>query len=167
MRQASLEAAKKAGDAKTKARTDALDAMKAKDEGLQKLDNSAPTGMPPPTGTTEASDAVKGVSGEAKVQGKSDEVPETGGHGEEEVLEGVGLAENESVGEGVPSAKEVETMANRSILEDKSHAGATGDGGLDSKPAVSANDDGENLLGKRTQEQDAADGTEAGTSVAD
>ncbi len=184
MRQAGLEAAKKAGDAKAKARTEALESLKAKDSGLQKLDNSAPTGMPPPSGTTEASNAIKGETGEAKVAGKADEVPTTE---ETEVLEGKGQTAE------ILTSTEAEAAANESILEDKSHIvlvgqGRTPDGGTPRsemseegyealkkaesagsgfKQSISATDEGEELPGKRTQEQGAADGGEAGNSVAD
>ena len=80
MRQAGFEAAKKAGDAKFKARAGALQASKADSqtptpETLQKLDNSGPTGMPPPSGTTEAAEAIKPESGETSAEGKADGVP--------------------------------------------------------------------------------------------
>ena len=184
MRQAGFEAAKKAGDAKTKARTDALDSMKAKNTGLQKLDNSGPTNMPPPSGSTEAKEAVKGESGVTKVEGKADKVPAAS---KSEVLEGKGQAEQ------VPTSKEADAAANESILEDKSHIvlvgqGQTPEGGTPQserseecyeasnevesggsglRQVVSATDEGEALPGKRTQEQDATDGAEVGTSVAD
>lgn len=184
MRQAGFEAAKKAGDAKTKARTDTVEAMKAKNPVLQKLDNSGPTGPPPPSGNTEAGDAIRGESGEANVEGKADDVSATE---EAEVLEGKGLATV------IPTSKEAEAAANESILEDKSHivlAGhgqtpegltpsseqseadyeelkrvETGKSGL--SQVMSATDKGEDLPGKRTQEQGAADGGEVGISVAD
>ena len=184
MRQAGLEAAKKAGDAKTKARTDLLNSMKARDGSLQKLDNSGPAGMPPPSGSTEAGDAIKGDSTGAKVAGKADEVPSTE---EAEELEGKGQADE------IPTAQEANSAANASILEDKSHivlAGhgrtpegvtpnseisevdyeglkRTDTGGSSLRQMVSATDDAEELPGKRTQEQGAAEGEEAGISVAD
>ena len=77
MRQAGFEAAKKAGDAKAKARTDYMAAAKAQNPDLRKLDNSGPTGMPPPSGTTEASEATKGESRDSNVAGKADDVPAT------------------------------------------------------------------------------------------
>ena len=181
MRQAGFEAAKKAGDAKTKAPTEFLDSMKAKDSGLQKIDTSSPTSIPPPSGSTEAADMIKGNSGQEKLESKADEVPATG---EAEVLEGTGQAE------AIPTSKEAEAAANESILEDKSHIVLVGHGqtpvagtpqsetfdeslkrvdsaGSGLKQAISATDEGEDLPGKRTQEQEAADGGEVGTSVAD
>ena len=80
MRQAGFEAAKKAGDAKAKARTDALAVAQEKSEAsedLKKLDNSGPTGMPPPTGTTEAEDARAPDTAGAGIASNADEVPTT------------------------------------------------------------------------------------------
>jgi len=116
MRQAGFEAAKKAGDAKSKARTDALDAAKAKQGSLEKLDNSGSTGMPPPSGTTEAMDAIAGESGEAKVEGKADEVPIT-----EDMVGGGGMisATGLELGGEVASSKEVDESANKSISRDE------------------------------------------------
>ena len=74
MRQLGFEAAKKAGEAKSKARSETLEAAKAKNPELQKLDNSGPTGMPPPSGTTEVADALKGENGEAAMEGNADTV---------------------------------------------------------------------------------------------
>lgn len=186
MRQAGFEAAKKAGDAKAKARTDALDSMKAKDEGLQKLDNSGPTSIPPPSGTTEASDAIKGSSSGANIESKADCVPTTD---DPEVLEGKGQATD------IPTSKEAEAAANESILQDKSHVVLMGHGqtpvegsprseifeGMDDtlkkvesagsglRQSTSATDEAEEsaMGGKRTQEQGAAEGDEVGRSVGD
>jgi hypothetical protein len=46
-------------------------------EALAKLDNSAPSGVPPPTGATEAQDAIAPETGDATVVSKADELPET------------------------------------------------------------------------------------------
>lgn len=75
MRQAGFEAAKKAGDAKAKARAEALETSRLKSAELQKLDNSGPTGMPPPSGSTEAEEAKKPDNGETSVDGLADKVP--------------------------------------------------------------------------------------------
>ena len=236
LRQAGFEAAKKANDAKTKARQDALAAAKSKDDELQKLDNSGPTGMPPPSGITEAADAKEPETAGA-VESKADEVPVTGeGSTEEvedatkedhegiqvdkarekstsnpittgeseEVLEGTGQAEPPAPpaqdipsiapppsSEDVPSAADVEAAANESILKDKSHIVLAGKEGDRTPPAeradlgkeqervepsqvgetplkeVTATDEAQDLPGKKTQEQEAAEGAEAGTSVAD
>ena len=184
MRQAGFEAARKAGDAKSKARADALDAMKAKDDNLKKLDKSAPSGMPPPSGTTEAEEAMKGGKGEVSMEAKADDVSATP---EAEVYEGKGL------GEQIPTSKEAEAAANESILEDKSHIVLVGQGqtpiggspvsevseegyealkrvesgGTGLRQMISATDEGEGLPGKKTQHQGAGEAGEAGTSVAD
>lgn len=55
MRQAGLEAAKKAGEAKSQARAKVSGESKASSDALKKLDNSTAAGLPPPTGKTEAS----------------------------------------------------------------------------------------------------------------
>ena len=73
MRQVSLEAAKKAGDAKADARAELLEANKT----LKKTDTSAP--IPPPTGTTKASSAIAPETGSATVQSKADNVPPVSG----------------------------------------------------------------------------------------
>ena len=237
LRQAGFEAAKKANDAKTKARQDALAAAKSKDERLQKLDSSGPTGMPPPSGTTEASDAKEPETSGAVVESKADKVPVTGeGATEEveaatsegsenlemaeagktstssptrtdeseEVLEGTGQAEPPAPpaqdapsiapppsSDDVPSAAVVEAAANESILKDKSHIVLVGREADRTPPSeradsgkeqvaeetktvgetplreVTATDEAQDMPGKKTQEQEAAEGEEAGTSVAD
>ncbi|KAF6220360.1 hypothetical protein HO133_003492 [Letharia lupina] len=111
MRQAGFEAARKAGDAKSKARAEALQASKAQadtptSETLQKLDNSSPTGMPPPSGATEAGEALKPETGNTSAEGNADDVPVT--------EEGKGEAEEEGKnsnvhGLGAMDADKVET----------------------------------------------------------
>ena len=237
LRQAGFEAAKKANDAKTKARQDALAAAKSKHDGLQKLDNAGPSGMPPPSGITEAADSKEPETAGAVVESKADEVPVTGegsteevedatkedhegiqvdkarekstnnpiATGEpEEVLEGTGQAEPPAPpaqdipsiapppsSDDVPSAADVEAAANESILKDKSHIVLAGKEGDRTPPAeradlgkeqervepnqvgetplkeVTATDEAQDLPGTKTQEQEAAEGAEAGTSVAD
>lgn len=237
LRQAGFEAAKKANDAKTKARQDALAAAKSKDEGLQKLDNSGPTGMPPPSGTTEAADAKEPETAGAVMESKADKVSVTGEgateevgtgtkeenegirttevgktstsnatstEGSEEVLEGRGQAEPQAPSaqvipsiapppssHDIPSAAVVEAAANESILKDKSHIVLVGREADRTPPSeradlgkeqvteesktvgetplreVTATDEAQDLPGKKTQEQEAAEGAEAGTGVAD
>ena len=229
LRQAGFEAAKKATDTKTKARKDALEAAKVKDESLQQLDNSGPVGMSPPMGTTEAKDAKEPETAGAKVEGKAEEVPTTGDRATEvdeevpsakeaeeganksiltdgsEVLEGTGQAEppappsqdipslaSPPQADEVPSASEVEATANVSIAKDKSHIVLVGKREEDRTPPneredagepeakeetkavggtplkqVTARDEAQDLSGKKTQEQEAAKGEEAGNSVAD
>lgn len=147
MRQAGFEAAKKAGDAKAKARTDAIAAAKARLEAsvnLKKLDNSGPTGMPPPTGTTAAEDVKAPETAGANVESKADDVPTTveakaekamaesarevtqeagaTAGGEEAVTKEPGKAEE------IPSAHEAEESANKSILSDESEEVLEGTG---------------------------------------
>lgn len=57
MRQAGLEAAKKASDAKSQVRTKAFEDSEASKDAVKKLENSTSPGMPAPSGTTEASSA--------------------------------------------------------------------------------------------------------------
>lgn len=70
MRQAGFEAAKKAGEARSQARAKAFGDSKASNDALKKLDNSTVTGLPPPTGTTEANSAkapeTRSSTGESK-----------------------------------------------------------------------------------------------------
>ena len=133
MRQAGFEAAKKAGDAKAKARAEALQASKPRadplsSETLQKLDHSGPTGMPPPSGTTEAEEAIKPGTGNTSAEGKADDVPVTE-EGKREAEEeskkpnvyGVGaIVANNAEPKGkemeIPSSKEAEESANESII---------------------------------------------------
>jgi hypothetical protein len=126
LRQAGFEAAKKATDAKSKARKDALEAAKAKDDSLQKLNNSGPTGMPPPSGITEAEDAIEPETAGAKVEGKADRVPVTG--------DGVTEAEDK-----VPSAKKAEKGANTATMDDQSEEVLEGIGQAE-PPAATAQD---------------------------
>lgn len=116
MRQAGFEAAKKAGDAKSKARAEALQSSKARTdtlntETLQKLDNAGPTGMPPPSGTTDAVEAMKPETGSTSAEGRADNVPVT--------EEGEGKAEEEGETDGkemkMGNSKEAKESANKTI----------------------------------------------------
>ena len=145
MRQAGFEAAKKAGDAKSKARAEALQASKAQSdtpssETLQKLDHSGPMGMPPPSGTTEAGEASKAETGITSVQGNADHVPlteegkrETEKEGKKSNAHGLGMTESDdaktrSKGTESPSSKEVEDSATKSIIADSSEEVLEGKG---------------------------------------
>lgn len=57
MRQAGLEAAKKAGDVKSQARAKGLGLSEASNDAVRKLNDSTAPGVPPPSGTTEAASA--------------------------------------------------------------------------------------------------------------
>ncbi|MCJ1311371.1 hypothetical protein MMC25_005042 [Agyrium rufum] len=74
MRQASAAAAKKANEPKSQ-RTQPTATKISFSDDVSKLDNSGPTGMPPPSGTTEAAGAMKPETGAANVQSKADQVP--------------------------------------------------------------------------------------------
>lgn len=111
MRQAGFEAAKKAGDAKSKARAEALQSSRVQadtlnSETLQKLDSSGPTGMPPPSGTAEAVEAMKPETGSTSAEGKADNVPVTE-EGKKEVEED-GMEQNVQGSEAIVAGK-VET----------------------------------------------------------
>ncbi|KAL9102178.1 MAG: hypothetical protein Q9163_002652 [Psora crenata] len=126
MRQAGLEAAKKAGDAKKKARTDALEATIAEGSGLGKLGNSIPTGMEPPSGTAEAGEPKNPEKGGTVLEDKADDVPATRIN-HLQSLQPAGQAmgypqETPHIGgttAEVPTPKEVEEQANKAIVEDQ------------------------------------------------
>ena len=142
MRQAGFEAAKKAGDAKSKARAEALQASRDKENALssdtlRKLDNSGPTGMPPPTGTTEAAEAMKPETGITSAEGKADDVPSTK-PGEQDGPEG-GNKENPSEKQRsqestMPSPKKADEAANTSVLADESEEVLEGRGQAEPTP---------------------------------
>ena len=136
MRQAGFEAAKKAGDAKSKARAEALQASKARadtsnSEALRKLDNSGSTGMPPPSGTTEAGEAMKPETGNTSAEGKADDVPvteegreEAEKEGKEPTMQGLGATVDDKVETNgkdtkIPSSKKVEESANKATIADE------------------------------------------------
>ena len=142
MRQAGFEAAKKAGDAKSKARAEALQASRDKDNALssdtlRKLDNSGPTGMPPPTGTTEAVEAMKPETGITSAEGKADDVPSTK-PGEQDNLEGgnkeKSSEEQRSQESTMPSPKKADEAANTSVLADESEEVLEGRGQAEPTP---------------------------------
>ena len=151
MRQAGFEAAKKAGDAKSKARAEALQASKARantpnSEALRKLDNSGPTGMPPPSGTTEAGEAMKPETGNTSAEGKADDVPVTEeGRGEAEregkkpTMQGSGAMIGDKVGTNgketkIPSSKKVEESANKATVPDEFEEVLEGQGQAEPSP---------------------------------
>ena len=77
MRQAGLEAAKKAGDNKLKALAIASGESRISKDTQRQLDGSAPSGLPPPSDTTEAESAVAQETGAASVESKADGVSAT------------------------------------------------------------------------------------------
>lgn len=147
MRQAGFEAAKKAGDAKSKARAEALQASREKadtpsPETLKELDNSGPTGMPPPSGTTEAQEAMKPETGDTTAVGKADDVPVTeegklqaAEEGEKPNVQGSGgsiadMTETKGKGKGTitPSSTEAEESAHKAIIANESEEVLEGQG---------------------------------------
>ena len=136
MRQAGFEAAKKAGDAKSKARAEALQASKSRadvlsSESLKKLDDSGPAGMPPPSGTTEAREAIKPETGKTSAEGKADDVTvteegkreaEEDGHKTNGQGSGVKVgAQSETDGKEtkISSSKKIEESANEAVMADE------------------------------------------------
>ena len=135
MRQVGFEAAKKAGDAKAKARNDILEAAKSKSPDLEKLDHSGPTGMPPPTGSTTAEDAKKPDTGAANVESEADNVPPTSMEDPRAVEAEENAAANisprsaskqdiptitkEESQSDIPTAQEVQGEANVAIVNDE------------------------------------------------
>ncbi|CAD6589332.1 MAG: hypothetical protein ASARMPREDX12_003729 [Alectoria sarmentosa] len=151
MRQAGFEAAKKAGDAKSKARAEALQASKARadtpnSEVLRKLDNSGPTGMPPPSGTTEAGEAMKPETGNTSAEGKADDVPvteegrgEAEKEGKEPTMQGLGATVGDKVETNgkdtkIPSSKKVEESANKVTIADEFEEVLEGQGQAEPSP---------------------------------
>ncbi|KAK4695502.1 hypothetical protein P7C71_g2262, partial [Lecanoromycetidae sp. Uapishka_2] len=147
MRQAGFEAAKKAGDAKAKARTDALAAAKSKSEAaedLKKLDHAGPTGLPPPTGTTEAEDAKAPETAGASVESRADGVPVTVEQKAEQAMSksAVEATQDSGATDGgekavtkapeattdIPSTHDVEEPGNDSVLNDESEEVLEGTG---------------------------------------
>lgn len=138
MRQAGFEAAKKASDAKAKARTNALAAAKTKSEAsedLKKLDNSGSTGMPPPTAITDAEDARAPKTAGTNIESKANQVPTSvEAKAEQAMSESATVATQEAgattggqeavtkqpgKAEDIPSAHEAAESANKSILNDE------------------------------------------------
>ena len=75
MRQAGKEAAEKA---KSKPKSTGMKSSATSGADISKLDNSAPTGLPPPSGITDAASAMAPETGSAEVVSKTDAVPSTG-----------------------------------------------------------------------------------------
>ncbi len=214
MRQAGFEAAKKAGDAKKSSSAKIIAQAKGSEQSsssemLQKLDNSAPTGMPPPSGTTDTRSAMAPETGSSTVESKADGVPATTSSSNKVtdsmqdlslteanaassqtagLTDGpAGTGEDEDLEKKTAIAKEPEAEAQEAEedgLNRGNHGGAkpkTGTLGpekreteLDAeedagktKDVTAASDEVGNLPGKKTQDQPAASGEDAGSSVAD
>ena len=119
MRQVGFEAAKKAGDAKTKAREDELERLKARSTDLQKLDKAEPTGMSPSSGVTETTEAEKPETGTNDVAGAADDIPPTEEGRKEERAENADVETKEGVTAEMASAaeKEMAISANEATKE--------------------------------------------------
>ena len=191
MRQLGIEAAQKASDAKSKAKTSAPEPSNTKSETLQKLDNSGPPGMPPPSGTTEAEQATAPETVGVDVASKADETPmvgqERGEVGEEERAEvehphgtlGPAVAGTGHTGEGENDTKALEEHGGLepSKNDRTSKADNTEEDNEDDEAeaqemkarivhdATASKE--EELPGKKTQDQGAAEGEESGVSVGD
>ena len=214
MRQAGFEAAKKAGDAKKANNAKLLAQAKGSEqsgvssETLQKLDNSGLIGMPPPSGTTDASSAMASETGNSNAASRADAVPATtlkstqatdgirkldlggvkatkkqsdettgAGTSKEEIGDLVNktarpeesdAVEKEADNAGLkkaeqkivkPATEEVKPGEAKSDIHSKDEASNTKD--------MAASNEAQDLPGKRTQDQPAASGKEAGASVAD
>ena len=192
MRQLGIDAAQKASDAKSKAT--APETSNAKEETLQKLDNSGPSGMPPPSGTTEAEEAMAPETVGAHVASKSDETPmvgqekgEGGEVGEEESAEvdhphgtlepavagtghtGEDGSDTKALEEhgGLEPSKNDRTSVEENTEEDKEDDEAEAQERKAGKVHDAAAAKEEELPGKKTQDQGAAEAEQAGVSVGD
>ncbi len=209
MRQAGFEAAKKAGDAtkannaKIMAQTKGSEPAGVSSETLQKLDNSAPSGMPPTSGTTNASSAVAPETGSSTAASKADAVQATnfGSAQVTDSMEKINLGEPNTTGSQparstgeLPSTEKIKGIEKKTAIPEEPEA-EVGQKDLEHetpkpvfkeeeteevKPEIdskgsskktrdmtTASDEPSNLPGKKTQDQPAASGAEAGDSVAD
>jgi hypothetical protein len=203
MRQLGIEAARKASGSKTKPRTSAPEPSDISSEMLQKLDNAGPTGMPPPSGTTEAEAAKAPEAADANVTSKADErltveefiEEESKEGGGEETVKGkhaeiehshgtlepavaaVGQREDKGKREGNTKALEEHGGLKARTVHPKPTAKGTGiedeeetdeELGENTANAVTISaDTTPGLPGKKTQDQGAGNGEEAGVSVGD
>lgn len=119
MRQAGLEAAKKAGDAKTKARQEELERLKANSADLQKLDNSAPSGMPPPSGTIDTGYAKELRNGGTGLAAAVEGLPLTKHEGKGAAAENTPSTELDSTSE---DATQILKAANEEMAKAASEA---------------------------------------------
>ena len=215
MRQAGFEAAKRAGDAKKASNGKMLGQGKGLEqsgvssEALRKLDNSAPSGMPPPSGTTNPGSAIAPETGTSTAACKADAVPSTNA-GSPQVTDGMekinsgesnatGSQPARSTGE-LPSAENIKDIEKKTAISEKPEAEdkeAEKIERKDSEPEIpkpvvkeeeteevkpeidseghpektrdmtAVSNELSSLPGKKTQDQPAASGAEAGHSVAD
>ena len=202
MRQAGFEAAKKAGDAKKtndakiSAKIRGSERSNTSSEPLQKLDNSTPTGMPPPSGVTEASSAKATVTGDSNVKSKADTItattsgppqaacattgkpttPTDGSPGDSGIhdSETKEIVPEESKGKNHEAEKTVAMKDDD--LKAEPQQGKVGYGteqsvddseGTEKSENATASDAAQDLPVKITQNQSAGNGVDVGESVAD
>ena len=194
MRQLGIEAAQKASGAKSKAKAPAPEPSNTASETLQKLDNAGPTGMPPPSGTTGAEEAKAPETVGVDVTSKADETPvvrqeegelgEVGAEESAEIEHPHGTIEPAVAGTGYTgeSGNDIKALEEHGGLEasendqiskaenteeDKEGEEAEAQETKARKVHNATASRGEELPGKKTQEQGAAEGEEAGVSVGD
>ena len=180
MRQAGFEAAKKAGDVKAKAKSKPLEQSDIPKGTLEKIDNSGPMGMPPPSGTTNAESAKAPETGESSIESKADTVPAT-------TQPAVKLPIREKSGpggafsgppdtqtsseDGVAAGEKHESTADPKGGKDKGGRSTPEDHSMKiswkTRDVTAVTDEAEALPGTKIQEQDAASGEKVGESVAD
>lgn len=189
LRQASSEAAQKASNTKSKARATPSTAELSAST-LKSLENSGPTGMPPPSGTTDAQSAQAPDTGTSSVQGKADTVPvssespavstsslhvglKSGPHEGKERQ----VTQHRGSNVEVVSQEEAEELERESLIREEDED----EGGEDQvsevkrgksdketmKEATTVAREAANLPRKKTQEQEAASAEDAQATVAD
>lgn len=189
LRQASSEAAQKASDTKSKART-TPSITEPSASTLKSLDNSGPTGMRPPSGTTDAVSAQAPETGTSRVQGKADTVPissesaavstsslhaglQSGPHeGKEQKM-----MQHRGSNVEVVSKEEAEELEQKALIreededeEEERQESEVKEGKSDkekTKEATTEAREAVDLPGKKTQKQGAASAEDAQASVAD
>ena len=128
MRQAGIEAAKKASEPKSAA-SPVRSSTPLGSSDLDKLENSAPTGLPSPTGTTSAVDAIAPSTSGSNVVSKADTIPTTFGAEEDLLSLGDDVPQPANTGSAPPAAAAT-PAAITDILSSSS--------ALDSSPSLQA-----------------------------
>ncbi|MCJ1379754.1 hypothetical protein MMC17_002857 [Xylographa soralifera] len=187
MRQASLEAAAKAKQSKTKSiaafksmseaqpSTSLPSAASSHADMLSKLDNSAPGGTLPPTGTSEAEEAAepKGKSAGVTFKGAAKPKDTTAQDERPEQMmmhrgSNISMASPEEIKAVEESSKIAEEPEEEGVAEeDTGKEVVAGPEVIKTEDATAATDNAEELPGTRTQEQEAGAGEKVSESVAD
>ena len=159
MRQASLEAATKAGAAKHFKQP-----SKISPETIQALDNSAPGPVAPLSGTTEAEEAIAPETGASEAVSNSDSIPASP-EGSEEVQDLVGHApatgavtQHRGSNVSTATAEEIKVLEDESRIPEEEEEEGEEKGGQE----VAGETTETAVEGEKTQEQPAASGEEAG-----